>query len=281
MLSANLFCTGFPDQIHSFSLCVWVFWVHACVLSDWRLPQSKPRSSPSSRRFRPSYPFLPRTPYPPSRPKSRPSRAHPPPTPSDSLLKGKALADAELLKEYSVQDGDTINVMLKPGIEWNPAKSQELSSSSSSGLLLSVTPPAETASLSLPSPPAEKKHGHSRIRSVVLSPTPSLPLEKAPGHPARRRGRVYTLRGHADRVCKSAIHVPRRRVSTEVLEKVACLPVWTDPPIPCSRSEFPNRGDASIAFEDYLAASKGVLTTGTSEMAKIRDFVGVIGMAGT
>jgi len=49
--------------------------------------------------------------------------------------------------------------------------------------------------------------------------------------------------------------------------------------IPCSRSEFPNRGDASIAFEDYLAASKGVLTA--SEIAKIRDFVGVIGMAGT
>jgi ubiquitin-like protein 4 len=92
------------------------------------------------------------------------------------LLKGKALADAKLLKEYSVQDGDTINLMLKPGAEWDPAKSQELSSSS--GLLLSVTPPAETASLSPPSPPAEKKRGHSRIPSVVLSPTPSSPLEK-------------------------------------------------------------------------------------------------------
>jgi len=45
------------------------------------------------------------------------------------------------------------------------------------------------------------------------------------------------------------------------------------------RSELPNRGDASIAFEDYLAASKGVLTA--NEVAKIRDFVGMIGMAGT
>jgi UV excision repair protein RAD23 len=42
---------------------------------------------------------------------------------------------------------------------------------------------------------------------------------------------------------------------------------------------LPNRGDASVAFEDYLAASKAVLTA--SEIAKIRDFVGVIGMAGT
>jgi UV excision repair protein RAD23 len=32
-------------------------------------------------------------------------------------LKGKALADAKLLKEYSVQDGDTINLMLKPGVQ--------------------------------------------------------------------------------------------------------------------------------------------------------------------
>ena len=30
----------------------------------------------------------------------------------------------------------------------------------------------------LPSPPAEKKRGHSRIPSVVLSPTPTSPLEK-------------------------------------------------------------------------------------------------------
>jgi UV excision repair protein RAD23 len=35
----------------------------------------------------------------------------------------------------------------------------------------------------------------------------------------------------------------------------------------------------SNAFEDYLAASKGVLTA--SEIAKIRDSVGFTGMAGT
>ena len=31
------------------------------------------------------------------------------------LLKGKALADAKLLKEYDVKDGDTVNLMVKPG----------------------------------------------------------------------------------------------------------------------------------------------------------------------
>jgi UV excision repair protein RAD23 len=40
-----------------------------------------------------------------------------------------------------------------------------------------------------------------------------------------------------------------------------------------------NDRDALLAFEDYLRASKGTLTA--SEIAKIRDEVGVIGMAGT
>src|SRR5579863_8532091 len=63
------------------------------------------------------------------------------------LLKGKALADAKLLKEYSVQDGDTINLMVKPGIEWDPtAKPQQ--EETTSAPLLSVAPPPETMSLS-------------------------------------------------------------------------------------------------------------------------------------
>lgn len=91
------------------------------------------------------------------------------------LFKGKALADAKLLKEYNIQDGDTINLMVKPGVEWDPTKPQG-EPSSNSALLLSVEPPQQTASLS-PAAPQGKKRGHSRIPSVVLS-TPSSPLEK-------------------------------------------------------------------------------------------------------
>ena len=47
---------------------------------------------------------------------------------------------------------------------------------------------------------------------------------------------------------------------------------------PSSRSEFATREDAATAFEDYLLASKSTLTV--SEIAKIRDHVGIIGMAG-
>jgi ubiquitin-like protein 4 len=87
------------------------------------------------------------------------------------------LADAKLLKEYNVQNGDTINLMVKPGVEWDPtAKPKDLPS-----LLLSGGPPLslETGTASLiPAPlEMEKKRGHSRIPSVVLS-TPASPLEK-------------------------------------------------------------------------------------------------------
>ena len=172
-LSAHIFCTGFPDQIHSFSLCVCVTWVLRLAPATLQIT-FKSLKPPFST-------IIPVSPADPISAIKTQIAAQPRAPPADAqrlLLKGKALADAKLLKEYSVQDGDTINVMLKPGVEWDPSKSQELSSSSSSGLLLSVTPPVETASLSPPSSPAEKKRGHSRIPSVVLSPTPSSPLEK-------------------------------------------------------------------------------------------------------
>jgi UV excision repair protein RAD23 len=108
------------------------------------------------------------------------AQPHAPPADAQRLLlKGKALADAKLLKEYSVRDGDTINLMVKPGVEWDPT--------SPPTPLLSVDPPPplETPSASLgpgpgspPPAPAGKKRGHSRIPSVVLSPTPSSPLER-------------------------------------------------------------------------------------------------------
>lgn len=80
------------------------------------------------------------------------------------LLKGKALADAKLLQEYNVQDGGTINLMVKPGVDWDPTKSPEPPA------LLSV----ETSSTPAAS---AKKRVHSRTPSIVLS-TPSSPLEK-------------------------------------------------------------------------------------------------------
>jgi len=191
----------------------------------------------------------------------------PPASAQRLLLKGKALADAKLLKEYNVQDGDTINLMVKSGVDWDPiAKPKELPS-----LLLSGAPPLQemqTTSLSPAPPETEKKRGHSRIPSVVLS-TPASPLEK-PQDIQLVDGDGFTI--STDMPTEPSI--PQSTYRTAVSQ-----PEYWKNLLSFLKSRFPNNGDASIAFEDYLGASKGVLTA--SEIAKIRDTVGVTGMAGT
>ena len=181
--------------------------------------------------------------------------------------------------------------MVKQGVEWDPiAKPKELPS-----LLLSGVPPLQETerarSLSPAPPETVKKRGHSRIPSVVLS-TPASPLEK-PQDIQLVDGDGFTL--STDMPAEPSI--PQSTYRTAVaqpeywqnllsfLRFVKSLPLTTllyvlhlteMPFVP--RSRFPSNGDASIAFEDYLAASKGVLTA--NEIAKIRDSVGVTGMAG-
>jgi UV excision repair protein RAD23 len=75
------------------------------------------------------------------------------------LLKGKALADGKLLKEYSVRDGDVINLMLKPGFEWN--WDEKASTAKQATETTTIVQPSATRS------------GHGRIPSVVLCPSPS------------------------------------------------------------------------------------------------------------
>lgn len=74
------------------------------------------------------------------------------------LLKGKALADSKLLKEYNIKDGDTVNLMIKPGYNWDPN---------------STITTNMTSSTKENKAPDSLKLGHSRIPSVVLSPSPS------------------------------------------------------------------------------------------------------------
>lgn len=83
------------------------------------------------------------------------------------LLKGKALADGKLLQEYTVKDGDTINLVIKPGFDWDPSKVAPTSSSSSS------SPPMSEGNKPSSSLSSGPRRGHQRIPSVVLSPSPS------------------------------------------------------------------------------------------------------------
>ena len=80
------------------------------------------------------------------------------------LVKGKALADAKLLKEYNIRDGDTVNLMVKPGYDWNqPAERPKLEI---------PAPEPEPPSVTL-EPEATGPGRHRRVPSVILSPSPN------------------------------------------------------------------------------------------------------------
>jgi ubiquitin-like protein 4 len=95
--------------------------------------------------------------------------------PSDAqrlLLRGKALADGKLLKEYNVKDGDTVNLMVKPGFNWDPSKTTSPAPATMSDSPVSADP-APSPSASKPHPQLTIPRRHGRTPSIVLSPSPS------------------------------------------------------------------------------------------------------------
>ncbi|KAG2117263.1 uncharacterized protein F5147DRAFT_671956 [Suillus discolor] len=181
------------------------------------------------------------------------------------LLKGKALADAKLLKEYGVKEGDTINLMLKPGFEWDPTKSPSPPNTSPVKMKYSNLPEIQT-----PQPKLATGHRHTRTPSIVLSPSPSIVSLEPEVKP-------HDIDLTLDTSLLPTASISRAARSS--YQTVISEPPFWDRLYSYLRTEFSNDSDALIAFEDFLRASKGGLTA--SEIAKIRDHVGVVGMAGT
>jgi len=186
------------------------------------------------------------------------------------LLKGKALADNKLLKEYNIKDGDIVNLMVKPGFVWDPTKPAAAPAATPSPLpspLLSPSPSSIDQKLSPTSNSDVKpaKKGHQRIPSVVLSPSPS-------SENLREKPMDITLT-----LDNTSPSLPSESLST--YHNTVAKPEFWERLHTFLRSEFRTDGDVLLAFEDFLCASKGTLTA--FEIAKIRDHVGVVGMAGT
>ncbi|KAI0090457.1 hypothetical protein BDY19DRAFT_773129 [Irpex rosettiformis] len=202
--------------------------------------------------------------------------------PADSqrlLLKGKALVDTKLLKEYDVKEGDTVNLMVRAGSLWDPSQltnpSTTLTASpgeSGATTPLITTSAAETEPESITLVPEQTKQtrsGHTRIPSVVLSPSPSLtPIgdEKLIDIP-------LTL--DTSNLASASLPPPP---NTPYHTKIAQADFWQRLHAFLS-CEFESESDAEHAWEDFFCASKGTLSV--SEIAKIRDTVGVLGMAGS
>ena len=230
--------------------------------------------------------------------KSQLSSSRPGAPPADVqrlLLKGKALADGKLLKEYDVKEGDTVNLMVKPGYHWDPT---DTAPTPAPGFTKSPSqePVGPEHITLLPEQPSSKRPGHTRIPSVVLSPSPSLTPtadEKLVDIPLLLDTSSIPSAGPLSAVAtESAYHatISQPIFWDHLYTFLTCVLnplMWflyicmtnLRPLIGIYSGEFANRSDAATAWEDFFCASKGQLSV--SEIAKIRDNVGVIGMAGT
>lgn len=171
------------------------------------------------------------------------SSSAPPPDSQRLLLKGKALTDSKLLKEYDVADGATIHLYFKPNTTATPATPPLPSSTPAGGESSKSAPPS-------PAPPSL-----TITTSVDDGPGTSMPLTNfdlaAP--PTGPQPEVTTATFHttiADPAFWQRIHA-------------LCI------------TEFEHGDEADLAWEHFLRAMKGKLSAG--EAAKIRDVVGVRG----
>ncbi|KZT37469.1 ubiquitin-domain-containing protein [Sistotremastrum suecicum HHB10207 ss-3] len=205
------------------------------------------------------------------------------------LHKGKALADSKLLKEYPIADGDTVNLMIKPGFE-PPVSSSTPSTVPSPRIVTApsvvapnpsalAAPASSTTLANLTASPSNlsRSRSHSRtgsanIPDLVLSPIPS-PSASTPG--TANKDPLPSIPLNLD---TADAHPPSLTSVTAYHASISTPAFWARL-YAFLKKEFSSPEDAAIAFEDFLRATKGQLSPG--EIAKIRDEVGVFGMSGT
>jgi len=177
------------------------------------------------------------------------------------LLKGKALVDTKLLKEYNIKDGDTVNLMVKPGYDWNQsAQPPKLQIPAPQPEPLAEEPPSTTLE------PGSRSERHRRVPSVILSPSPNTLTPLREGTPVD----VALSLNDGD-------ILPAHTPQTPYQNVISSPNFWSDL-LDFLSSRFATRSDVENAFEEFFRASKTSLTP--HQIAKIRDHVGITGMAG-
>jgi UV excision repair protein RAD23 len=208
----------------------------------------------------------------------------PPPDAQRLLLKGKALADNKLLKEYPVKAGDVLTLVIKPGVEWDPNRPKVAPNKSTPSTITSPSPTSMLSVDNMKPPPgpdgARKKHKHQRIPSVVLSPSPSTSttdllagVDAPPGGAGTQEKDILLTLDATD------VPQPLYPETLSTYHDTVANPEYWARLMDFLASEFTSDADAIHAFEDYLRATKASLTA--NEIAKIRDHTGIVGMAGT
>lgn len=202
------------------------------------------------------------------------------------LLKGKALADNKLLKEYDIKSGATVHLILKAA----PAASSS-SMTSAAGMPASVpAPSAPSASTSGSSinPGGVPDLGSASASTATTKPTSiALPRPSVGGH-ARVPSLTITTEapGASPGTSSPGQEVPlnindapplgpQAQISSASFHQTIADPDFWQKVHALCVAEFANEVDADQAWEAFLLSVKGRLSAG--EAAKIRDVVGVRG----
>lgn len=179
------------------------------------------------------------------------SSSAPPPDSQRLLLKGKALTDSKLLKEYDISDGSIVHLYFKaPAASSSaaPAVARAPETSSSSA-------PVDEPSTSTQSPPSPAPPSLTITTSVEDGPGTSMPLTN------------YDLAAPPTG--------PQPEITSATFHKTLSDPTFWQKIHALCVTEFEHGDEADLAWEHFLRAMKGKLSAG--EAAKIRDVVGVRG----
>ncbi|WRT65417.1 uncharacterized protein IL334_002360 [Kwoniella shivajii] len=167
------------------------------------------------------------------------------------LLKGKALTDTKLLKEYDIADGATLHLMVKAPSSSAPSPAPTPAPSGLTSDEATFPPPSSIS----PAPPALTITTSIDAASTAGTSMPLTNLDT--GAPPL---------GPQPQVSSASFHDTIS--NPQFWQKIHALCI----------SEFPLEDEADAAWETFLVAMKGRLSAG--EAAKIRDVVGVTGMGG-
>ena len=196
------------------------------------------------------------------------------------LLKGKALADNKLLKEYDLKSGAIVHLILKT----TPAAG---TMTSAAGLAATVPSPSAPSSSLNPASGAVPDLGsastaqQSKSSSIDL-PRPSMGHARVPSltitaeAPGSSPGSSSPGREIPLNLTDAPPLGPQAQVSSASFHQTIANPDFWQKVHELCVQEFPNEVDADQAWEAFLLSVKGRLSAG--EAAKIRDVVGVRGM---
>lgn len=180
---------------------------------------------------------------------SKASSSAPAPDSQRLLLKGKALTDSKLLKEYDITDGSIVHLYLKPAA----------AASASTPAASASTAPVGEPSTPRSSPPSPAPPSLTITTSVDDGPGTSIPLTN------------YDL--------AAPPKGPQAEITSATFHRTLADPAFWQKIHAICVTEFEHGDEADSAWEHFLRAMKGKLSAG--EAAKIRDVVGVRGECGS